>query len=108
MYLDEIVDLRRKELGSFFRRIFGPKWHRLVSVRMGVHYQSVLFWWPRTGSCPTGQSIFYLDPYERFARSLGFVSPLDRPHSQRLEYLTKQSTIAKPCNPSISKNLLNN
>ena len=96
MHLDEMVDLRRRELGFFFRRVFGPKWRRLVSVRMGVHYRSVLHWFPRTRACPGDQSLFYLAPYERFARSLGFISPLDRPHAQRLAYLNKQLNIGTP------------
>lgn len=100
MYLDEIVDLRRMELEAFFRRLFGRDWRRLVAVRIGVHYRSVVHYWPRR-ECPQA-TVFGLEPYERFARSLGFVSPLDRPHDTRREYLTTLLGISKIQSPTKS------
>jgi hypothetical protein len=81
MFARDLVELRRKELGVFFRAKFGERWRRIVAVRCACSIDCVREYWPvdlrAIPACFVGTIHKQLVQFEDFARSQGFKSPLD-------------------------------
>lgn len=80
MTLEEFTILRRDELVAFFKARFGYYWRRIVTRQAGLHPRS----FQRFKSEPPLSLYRLINRLEKWARSIGFTSPVDEKVAARL------------------------